>query len=113
VTTDGSLVDIEGDIYRPHRICRQRNGPELWKEMYYRSLTRRGAKTFRQAAALFAYENHWCYPDPMWPFMPVAEHDWFKLVADVPRERLVPQPGATMAASTGLTNEPDYPLFTH
>jgi hypothetical protein len=103
---------MEGDIYRPHRVLRQRNGPELWKQMYFRSLTARGAKTFRQAAALFACENNWCYPDPTWPLMPIEEHDWFKLVADVPRERLIPETVQVTATGNPPTGGAAYSLFT-
>jgi hypothetical protein len=107
VTTDGDLVEMHGDIYRPHRVYRQRNGPERWKDMYYRSRTKRGARTFRAAAALFACENNWCYPDPTWPLMPIEEHDWFKLVADVPRQRLVPE----LPRVTSPVGEHLYPQF--
>ena len=90
-TTDGSLKEMVGDIFKPRRISSNPNGPKLWEQMYHRSCTEKGAKTFRQAAALFAYENNWSLPDPGWPFMPTEPLDQFQLVKDVPREMLVPR----------------------
>jgi DNA repair protein RadD len=87
VTTDGELVEHHGDIFKPRRVM-QRDGRALWEKMYYRSRTDRGARTFRAAAALFAYENRWQWPDPAWPLMPVNELDWFRLVSEVPHEDL-------------------------
>jgi superfamily II DNA or RNA helicase len=110
VATDDRLVEMHGDIYRPHRISRQPDGKERWRKMYYRSRTERGAKTFRQAAALYAHENG-SYPDPTWPLMPIEQHDWFKLVADVPRERLVPEPPHLTVPQIGSGGEAAYPLF--
>lgn len=88
VTTEGQLRELTGDIFKPRRISGDTRGPEIWKRMYYRSRTDKGARSFRAAMALFAQENNWGWPDPMWPFMPVEEIDFFKLVSDVPRERL-------------------------
>lgn len=88
VSTDGSLKQMVGDIFVPRRISRDPHGPQLWERMYHRSRTERGARSFRAAAALFAYENDWGWPDPNWPLMPIHELDWYQQVADVPRERL-------------------------
>jgi superfamily II DNA or RNA helicase len=88
VQADGYLQEMEGDIYRPLKVSRKPNGPQLWEKMYYRSKTEKGERTFRAAAALFARENNWAWPDPTWPLMPTNERDWFRLVKDVPQERL-------------------------
>jgi hypothetical protein len=88
VQTDGSLKMLGGEIFRPRRICTKPNGPKLWEAMYFRSRTEKGKRTFRQAFDLFARENNWQWPDPSWPFMPAVEGDEWRLVGDVPRERL-------------------------
>lgn len=88
VQSDGQLKQMVGDIYRPRRISQDPNGPKLWQRMYYRSCTEKGSRSFRAAAALFAQENRWSWPCPTWPLMPKNELDWFRKVADVPREHL-------------------------
>ncbi len=88
VSTDGTLSPMVGDIFKPHRVCKASNGEALWEKMYYRSKTEKGERTFRAAMALFAQENYWGWPDPNWRFMPKHERDLFRLVKDVPPERL-------------------------
>lgn len=88
VQHDGTLKEMHGDIYRPRRVCQRPDGPELWARMYHRSCTERGRRTFRAAAALFAQEQDWGWPDKAWPLMPKDPLDWFRHVADVPREAL-------------------------
>lgn len=88
VTMEGQLKEMVGDIFKPRRVSTAKDGPKKWAEMYFRSLKGRGVKTFRQAMALFAYENHWQYPDKNWPLMPLYPEDEYRLCGDVPRERL-------------------------
>lgn len=93
VMADGELREMTGDIYRPRHIYKHANGPSIWAKMYFRSRNGKGIRTFRAAMALFAREAMerncgFAYPDPMWPLMPIDEHDRFLLVPDVPRERL-------------------------
>lgn len=88
VSIEGELKELSGDIFKPRRISRDSRGPAIWERMYWRSRTGKGERSFRAAMALFAYENNWSWPDPNWPFMPIDEKDVFKLVVDVPRERL-------------------------
>jgi DNA repair protein RadD len=91
VQQDGTLKELHGDIFKPRRVYGGANGPALWKRMYFRSLTVKGKKTFSQAMALFARENNFGWPGKDWPFMPREPFDMFRLVSDVPRERLVPE----------------------
>lgn len=88
IQSDGRLKEMTGDIYRPHRVCRDPSMEQVWEKMYHRSRTGKGERTFRAAMALFAYENNWVYPDPAWRFMPTTELDHFRMVGEVPRERL-------------------------
>lgn len=93
VQADGSLREMTGDIYRPRTTYSRPDGKAIWEKMFWRSRTEKGARTFRAAMALFARESMergkgYCWPDPTWPFMPVQELDKYRLVADVPRERL-------------------------
>jgi hypothetical protein len=100
VQSDGTLKEIHGDVYRPRRLYQRPNGPALWERMYWRSRTEKGKRTFRQAAALFAAENHWGWPSASWPYMPVEVGDWYRFVADVPMERLVPKAAKTTVSGT-------------
>lgn len=88
VQSTGELRELRGDIFRPRRVCKQPNGPGKWKQMYFRSKTKKGERTFSQAFALFAQENYWQWPDLTWPLMPLKEIDRYRLVAEVPPERL-------------------------
>lgn len=88
ITREGELKLREGSCFRPHRISQRPDGPKQWERMYFRSRSTKGARTFRAAMALFAQENQWGWPDPRWPFMPKDWRDHYRLVADVPRERL-------------------------
>lgn len=91
VGTDGSLRLMRGDIYKKRFICQRSDGPAIWERMFWRSRTEKGARTFRAAMALFAQENYWQWPSKDWPFMPIDEMDTFRLVGDVPFERLIPK----------------------
>lgn len=91
VSTDGTLKELTGDVFKPHSICKRPDGPKLWERMYHRSLTEKGRRTFRSAFTLFAQENYWQWPSLDWPLMPLELFDQFRLIEDVPYERLVPK----------------------
>lgn len=86
VQIDGTLRPVEGDIYKPHRIRHQRNEQQLWERMYHRM--KRAGRTFRQAEALYCVENHGWPPRDL-PLMPQNSGDWWRKVADVPKESLL------------------------
>jgi len=88
VQVDGTLKLREGDIMRPWRIKREQNTPDLWRQMYYRAKSQKWNATFRQAEAMFFRENYY-YPPRDLPLMPVESGDWWRKVADVPREALI------------------------
>jgi superfamily II DNA or RNA helicase len=88
VGTDGTLKPLGGEIFKPRRTSRNPEGPQLWERMYYRSRTEKGRRTFAAAMALWASENNWSWPDRRWPFMPTSDLDVYRLVEEVPRERL-------------------------
>ena len=88
VMEDGSMRELNGDIFRPRRIYGGNDGRSRWEKMYWRSRNGKGIRTFRAAMALFSHENNWGWPDPTWPYMPIHELDFYQLVPDVPQERL-------------------------
>jgi superfamily II DNA or RNA helicase len=88
VQVDGTLKEMRGDIFRRRRISQKPDGPKLWERMYYRAKSKKWDATFRQAEAVYAQENGWSWPSRMWPLMPIDPSDFFRKVADVPRERL-------------------------
>lgn len=87
VSMDGQLREMVGDCFKPRREYKRPDGQSKWEKMYFRSRTKKGDRSFRAAMALFAHENH-SWPSKDWPFMPIHELDYFRKVADVPRERL-------------------------
>lgn len=95
VGTDGKVRQYTADAFTPRRVSTAPNGPALWERMYHRSRTVKGDRTFAEAAALFAAENWWVWPDTSWPLMPLDGDqglDWHRHVVDVPSDRLVPKP---------------------
>lgn len=86
VELDGTLREQKGDIYKPRRVKAVPGAVDKWRRMYYRA--KASGMTFRQAEALFAKENNWCYPPRDLPMMPVADYDWNLKVREVPAERL-------------------------
>jgi superfamily II DNA or RNA helicase len=106
---DGTLKEMHGDIYRPHRISQAPDGPAKWKKMYYRARSQKWDATFRQAEAMFAVENNWDYPDRSWPFMPRDMIDFHRKVREVPMDRLIqpeasPTPATKVNVEAGLFN---------
>ena len=102
VTAAGELQEMTGDIFKPRRIYAAPDGPKLWEKMYHRSLTKKAkGRSFRAAAALFAYENSWGWPDPSWPLMPQNAMDWFLPVSAVPKERLIHGQESTTSVPAG------------
>ena len=89
VQKDGTLREVKGDIFKPRPLCKRPDGEKIWERMYWRSKTERGDRTFHAAAALFAMENNWQWPDPKWSFMPKDDIDRYMLVSEVPMERLI------------------------
>jgi DNA repair protein RadD len=108
VTVEGELVELTGDIYKPRRLDARPNGPALWERMYWRSRTAKGQRTFREAAALFARENHWQWPDPAWPFMPTDPYDQWRPVDKVPFEKLTSGTTERLQRANARTEEDLY-----
>lgn len=88
IQTDGSLMEMAGDIFKPKTPCGLPNTASLWEKMYWRAKNSR--MTFNQAEALFAMENYG-WPDRGLAYMPLNPIDFFLKVADVPLERLTPK----------------------
>jgi superfamily II DNA or RNA helicase len=88
VSTDGTLREMSGDIFRQRPVCKSKTGADDWKKMYYRSKNFKGRRTFMAAMALFAQEHYFQWPNQEWPFMPFNEMDFFRHVSEVAMERL-------------------------
>lgn len=75
-----------------HDIYCGSDGPAKWQQIYQRSLTITGQRTFRQAEAIFFREmGKW--PNRQWPLMPRYADDFYRLVAHVPHRELIGQEG--------------------
>lgn len=89
---DGTLKEMQGDIYKPRRVKRYLGIEDDWKRMYFRGQNRckKGENcTFVALEALFARENYWNFPPRDLPLMPRYPADWFRAVTEVPRDRLL------------------------
>jgi superfamily II DNA or RNA helicase len=87
VQVDGTLKQVVGDINKPRREKMAPNTQELWDKMYYRAKSQKWNATFRQAQAMFFRENHY-WPPKTLRLMPKESGDWFRKVADVPKDAL-------------------------
>jgi len=85
VQIDGSLRQVDGDVYKPRRVRHQPNEQQIWERMYHRM--KRAGRTFRQAEALYCVENHGWPPRDL-PLMPKDPGDWWRKVGSVPVENL-------------------------
>ena len=89
VLPDGRLRLQTGDIYVRRAICQRPDAAKIWERMYWRSLRPKAKnRTFAKAAALFAMENNWQWPDRELPFMPMYERDYYRAVNQCPMELL-------------------------
>lgn len=87
VQIDGTLKAVEGPSFKPRRVKCEPNTERLWEAMYHRAKSQKWDATFRQAEALFFYENHY-YPPRDLKLMPQNPEDWYEKVRRVPREKL-------------------------
>jgi superfamily II DNA or RNA helicase len=87
VQSDGTLVETQGDIFKPRRLAEKKpSNVAAWERCYWRCC--KTNKSFLQAEALYAKENGWRWPREDFPLMPTRELDWFERVCDVPMHRL-------------------------
>lgn len=89
VQVDGTLSLVEGDIYHPIKTVFKPDTHTKWERIYWRA--KKSGMTFRAAEGLFYSENRY-YPPRDLPLMPRHERDWYREVADVPFQALVPRP---------------------
>jgi DNA repair protein RadD len=90
--SDGTLIEMTGDVYTPRKVDTRTDAAKAWEKVYWRARKSKKGMTFKQAAALYAYENGWCYPPPGLPFMPTNEADHYRLVRDVDFKNLTSKP---------------------
>lgn len=91
VSTDGSMSEMNGVIYRKRAVCSTATGRATWERIFWGFRKNKKGKTFRQAYAWFAANNRWQWPDTAWPFMPLDDSDSYSVIEDVPMESLVPK----------------------
>ena len=87
VQIDGTLREVKGDIYRPRVTKLQPNTQSLWDRIYWRARSQKWNASFRQAEAMFFRENYY-WPPRNLTMMPKDPNDWYKKVAQVPKEAL-------------------------
>lgn len=90
--SDGRLVQMPGDVYRPRRTERREDTAAKWEAVYWRARnSKRRPMSFRGAAGLFFKENGYHPPTDL-PLMPTNDRDWVRLVRDVKMETLTSIP---------------------
>jgi len=75
IQSDGTLREVDGDIFKQRTIRVKPDTARIWEECYFRC--RKSGRTFNQARGLFFYENHY-YPPSDLPRMPVRSRDWWQ-----------------------------------
>lgn len=91
VQENGTLVMMEGDVFRPQRVELRPDTETLWTREYFRAKNSKKGMTFRQARANF-YLEHGYYPPDNLPLMPLVREEQWSKVANTSKERLVPCP---------------------
>lgn len=86
VQEDGTLIMMEGDIFRPRKTEMRADTGTKWLRVFYRA--RNADMTFKQAVGLF-YKEHGYFPPPTLPNMPKNADDVWRKVKDVKPERLL------------------------
>jgi DNA repair protein RadD len=102
VQANGTLKEVTGDIYAP--IKHDKSPAEVvektWLSCYYRA--QKAGLKFTQARGLY-FKLRGVYPPEGLPMMPKHADDWYRSVAEVPRERLVPYSRTPKPAATDNT----------
>lgn len=101
---DGTLHEMPGDPYQPRRTEQRLDAAKLWARVYYRARNSRKRMNFNQAYGLF-FREHGYWPDKNLPLMPISAMDWYRPVAEVPMDRLIPKPGATRPVDATRTED--------
>lgn len=87
-TAEGTLVELQGDVYQPRKVREYPTTAGLWAKQFYRARASKKGMTFAQAEALFVIENHY-WPPRNLPLMPRHAADWYRKVKDVAPEDLL------------------------
>ena len=86
---DGSLVTLAGSAVPSKRRVKKQNTETRWENCYWRAKrSKKRPMTFKQAEGLFVHENGYWPPRDL-KMMPINGIDWYRLVRDVPEERLL------------------------
>lgn len=83
----GHLQKVTGDVFPRRKTKMKPDTIDAWKNIYYRMRNARKPKSFRQALALFKYENHYEPPRDL-PLMPLNHRDFSRKIQAVPYEQL-------------------------
>jgi superfamily II DNA or RNA helicase len=89
IQTDGTLREVQGDIYKPRRVNDSPKAHKDWKATYYQF--KNAGKTFSQARGYYLYKTGGV-PAPDCPLTPRFDSDWALPINQVPYGRLVPMP---------------------
>ncbi len=85
-TQDGVLRQMHGDVFRQRRI-----GPAHlaagWVRMVKAMRNKKSNRNYNQAAAFWAGEHGWEWPDPKWPMTPKETADWYTPLSELHPEK--------------------------
>lgn len=88
ITTDGRMIELQGDIYKPRRRLERADTVRNWTSVFCALYSAKGGTlTFRQAEGWFA-QKFYHYPPLGLALMPREPVDWYRPISEVPTDRL-------------------------
>lgn len=82
VQTNGKLVPMYGDIFKPRKVETKPDTQKLWEQAYYRGKKSKNGMNWNQIYGLF-YKDHGYYPPKTLDLMPKDDLAWTRRVRDV------------------------------
>lgn len=103
VQKDGKLIEYFGDAYneKPKKTLTGEEAEKLWEKCFWQAKRSKNGMIFKQAEFLFFRGTEYtAWPSHDLPLMPKSDVDFYRRVADVSFDRLVPKKKKDQAQST-------------
>lgn len=75
IMEDGRMVEREGELIRPRRVCEKSDTQQKWTSLFWAWRRKKVDKTFAQMLGYFAHEYHYSPPKTL-DFMPTNRAEW-------------------------------------
>lgn len=90
IQEDGSLRRVKDQVFPKRHTKMKSDTATQWESCYYRAKHAKKPMSFKQARALFKYENRYWPPMDL-PLMPKSKADWSRKVVNVGVTDLIPR----------------------